>query len=80
MISHISQESEANVATKYRVVQVKGSKPETFIVVGIDFAAGAITSTSESMREADMRSYLEREGASHTEIDAWIHQASQYLG
>jgi hypothetical protein len=49
---------------KYRVVQVKGSKPETFIVVGIDFAARAIASTSESMQEADMRSYLEREGAS----------------
>ncbi len=68
------------MATKYRVVQVKGSKPETFIVVGIDFAAGAITSTSESMEEANMRVYLEREGASDTEIEAWIHQARHYLG
>ena len=68
------------MATKYRVVQVKGSKSETFIVVGIDFAARAIASTSESMQEADMRSYLQREGASDTEIDAWIHQSRNYLG
>ena len=68
------------MATKYRVVQVKGTEPETFIVVGIDFAAHAIASTSESMEEAEMRSYLEREGASQTEIDAWIYQARHYLG
>jgi hypothetical protein len=51
------------MATKYRVVQVKGAKPETFIVVGIDFDEGAITSTSESMQESTMRSYLEKTGA-----------------
>ena len=33
------------MATKYRVVQVKGARPETFIVVGIDFETTAITST-----------------------------------
>jgi hypothetical protein len=68
------------MSTKYRVVQVKGAKPETFIVVGIDFAANAITSTSESMREAEMRTYLEKQGASKKEMDAWIEQARHYPG
>lgn len=68
------------MATKYRVVQVKGAKPETFIVVGIDFAANAITSTSASMHEADMRSYLQKQGASTKDIDSWIDQARHYPG
>ncbi|MGB8063377.1 MAG: hypothetical protein WCF26_15905 [Candidatus Sulfotelmatobacter sp.] len=68
------------MATKYRVVQVKGAKPETFIVVGIDFGEGAITSTSESMHENEMRSYLEKAGASKKDIAAWIEQARKYPG
>jgi hypothetical protein len=68
------------MATKYRVVQVKGAKPETFIVVGIDFDEGAITSTSESMQESTMRSYLEKTGAAKKEIEAWIDQARKYPG
>src|SRR5215475_2322253 len=68
------------MATKYRVVQVKGAKPETFIVVGIDFDAGAITSTSESMQEKEMRGCLEKAGASKKDIEAWIEQARKYPG
>ena len=68
------------MATKYRVVKVKGAKPETFIVVGIDFEQRAITSTSESMAETAMRSYLKKAGASEKEIDEWIEQARQYPG
>lgn len=68
------------MATKYRVVQVKGAKPETFIVVGIDFSAAAITSTSESMHETEMRSYLQKQGASKNDVDAWIDQARHYPG
>lgn len=68
------------MATKYRVVQVKGAKPETFIVVGIDFEAGTITSTSESMHESAMRSYLQNAGASKKDIEAWIAQARNYPG
>jgi hypothetical protein len=68
------------VATRYRVVQVKGTKPETFIVVGIDFTASAITSTSESMHEAEMRTYLQKQGASNKDIDTWIDQARHYPG
>jgi len=68
------------MTTKYRVVQVKGAKPETFIVVGIDFAANAITSTSESMQESAMRSYLEKAGASTKDTEAWIEQARKYPG
>ncbi len=68
------------MATKYRVVKVKGTNPELFIVVGIDFAASAITSTSESMPEAAMRSYLQKAGASEKEIESWIAQARQYPG
>lgn len=68
------------MATKYRVVQVKGAKPETFIVVGIDFAASAIVSTSESMSEVVMRTYLKDTGASDKEINTWIEQARHYPG
>ncbi len=66
------------MSTKYRVVQVKGAKPETFIVVGIDFAAAAITSTSESMGEAAMRAYLKKAGASEKDVNTWIDQARHY--
>jgi len=66
------------MATKYRVVQVKGAKPETFIVVGIDFEEHAIKSTSASMQEAEMRKYLEKAGASPSEIKKWIEQARTY--
>jgi len=66
------------MATKYRVVQVKGAKPETFIVVGIDFAEGKITSTSESMSEPAMRTYLQKAGASEADIKTWIDQARRY--
>jgi hypothetical protein len=62
------------------VIQVKGAKPETFIVVGIDFHEGTITSTSESMHEKEMRSHLERAGASKKDIEAWIEQARKYPG
>lgn len=66
------------MSTKYRVVQVKGAKPETFIVVGIDFAQGAITSTSDSMSEAAMRAYLQKNGAGEGDINNWIKQARNY--
>jgi hypothetical protein len=66
------------MATKYRVVQVKGTKPETFIVVGIDFAESAITSTSESMQEPAMRAYLQKAGASKKDVDSWIDQSRHY--
>jgi hypothetical protein len=66
------------MATKYRVVQVKGTKPETFIVVGIDFGTATITSTSESMQEAAMRAYLQKTGASNKDVDQWIEQARTY--
>jgi len=68
------------MATKYRVVKVKGSKPETFIVVGIDFEQHAIASTSESMTEAAMRRYLKNAGASEKDSNTWIEQARKYPG
>ena len=68
------------MATKYRVIKVKGTKPETFIVVGIDFDAAAITSTSEAMLETEMRGYLQKAGASEKDIKAWIDQARKYPG
>ena len=68
------------MATKYRVIKVKGAKPETFIVVGIDFGKSLITSTSESMSEADMRAYLSTSGASDSDTNTWIDQARKYPG
>lgn len=66
------------MSTKYRVIQVKGAKPETFLVVGIDFTQGAVTSTSQAMTEADMRSYLQKSGASQKEVNDWLSQARKY--
>ena len=66
------------MATKYRVIKVKGAKPETFIVVGIDFAESTITSTSESMPESQMRAYLKNAGASEKETNDWIAQSRAY--
>ena len=66
--------------TKYRVVQIQGATPETFIVVGIDFEKGAITSTSESMHEPELRVYLEKAGASGKDVKNWIEQARSYPG
>ncbi len=66
------------MATKYRVIKVKDAKPETFIVVGIDFEKSLIASTSESMSEADMRAHLHRSGASEGDTNSWIDQARKY--
>lgn len=74
----MSQKKGDSVATKYRVIKVKGAKPETFIVVGIDFGQNLITSTSESMSEAEMRAYLKKTGASEKETNEWIAQARAY--
>lgn len=68
------------MAAKYRVVQIKGSSPETFIVVGIDFEKHEITSTSESMREPEMRVYLQKAGASEKDVNNWIRQSRTYPG
>jgi len=68
------------MATKYRVVKVKGVKPETFIVVGIEFEKNAIVSTSESMAEPAMRVYLKNAGAKEADISSWIEQARNYPG
>ena len=68
------------MATKYRVIKVKGTKPETFIVAGIDFGAATITSTSEAMLETEMRGYLQKAGASEKDIASWIDQARKYPG
>jgi|GEM_PF-1705887 hypothetical protein len=68
------------MATKYRVLQVKGTQQESFVVVGIDFEAGTITSTSEMMREQEMRTYLEKSGASPKEIEGWMDEARKYPG
>jgi len=66
------------MATKYRVVQIKGARPETFIVVGIDFEKSAITTTSESMHEPELRVYLQKAGASEKDVKTWIEQARSY--
>jgi len=66
------------MATKYRVIKVKGAEPESFMVVGIDFDQHAITRTSNAMSEVDMRTYLKKEGGSDAEVNTWIEQARRY--
>ncbi len=68
------------MATKYRVIKVKGSEPESFIVVGIDFSDHIIKSTSPSMSETELREHLRQAGATGDEIGAWIEQAREYSG
>jgi hypothetical protein len=66
------------MATKYRVIKVKGAKPEAFIVVGIDFTDHIIKSTSTSMSEPDLREHLRQAGATEDEISAWVEQGRAY--
>jgi len=68
------------MATKYRVIQVKGAKPETFIVIGIDFEERRIKSASPAMPEDDLREHLRQAGTTPAEISAWIEQGRTYPG
>jgi hypothetical protein len=68
------------MATKYRVIKVKGAVPESFIVVGIDFDDHTIKSASPSMSEAELREHLRQAGATAEEITAWIEQGRAYPG
>ena len=68
------------MATKYRVIKVKGAQPESFIVVGIDFDDHTIKSTSPSMSEAELREHLRQAGATVEEVATWIEQGRAYPG
>ena len=68
------------MATKYRVIKVKGQEPEAFIVIGIDFVEHAVKSTSKTMSEPDLRIHLHDAGATDDEIKAWIQQGRTYPG
>jgi hypothetical protein len=68
------------MATKYRVIKVKGSEPESFIVVGIDFTDHVIKSTSPSMSETELREHLRQAGATGDEISTWVEQGREYPG
>lgn len=68
------------MATKYRVIKVKGSNPESFVVVGIDFTEHVIKSTSPAMAEPELRDHLRQAGATADEIQAWIDQGRAYPG
>ena len=68
------------MAIKYRVIQVKGAKPELFIVVGIDFEQHMIKSASAAMPEEELRGHLRQTGATPAEISGWIDQGRTYPG
>jgi hypothetical protein len=68
------------MATKYRVIKVKGAEPESFIVLGIDFDGHIIKSTSPSMSEPEIREHLRQAGATTDEVAAWIEQGRVYPG
>ena len=60
------------MAVKYRVLQVKGAQEESFIVVGIDFEAGTITSTTEMMLrigDADVSGEIGRDTKRDRRVD-----------
>ena len=68
------------MGTKYRVIQVKGANPESFVVIGIDFGEHTIKSTSVAMSETELREHLRHAGATAEEIDQWIAQSRAYPG
>ena len=68
------------MATKYRVIKVKGMEPEAFVVVGIDFDEHAIKSTSQVMSLDGLSSHLRESGATDDQVGAWIEQARAYPG
>jgi hypothetical protein len=68
------------MSTRYRVIKVKGSEPEGFIVIGIDFGEHKVKSTSKTMSEADLRVHLHDAGATDDQIKAWIQQGRAYPG
>jgi len=66
------------MAIQYAVVRVKGMEPETFVVIGIDFADGApMKEMSKQMTEAEMRDHLEKSGFSPHGIDVAIRTARE---
>lgn len=68
------------MATKYRVIKVKGTEPESFVVLGIDFTDHPIKSTSPSMSESELREHLRQSGATTDEVAAWVEQSRAYPG
>ena len=68
------------MSIRYRVSKVKGSEPEKFIVIGIDFSEHLVKSSSRAMEEAELREHLREAGASDDQIKAWIQQGRAYPG
>jgi hypothetical protein len=68
------------MSTRYRVIKVKGSEPEKFIVIGIDFGEHRVKSTSATMEEPELREHLRQAGAGEDQIKAWIQQGRAYPG
>ena len=68
------------MSTKYRVIKVKGTEPESFIVIGIDFGEHKVISTSRTMEEPALRAHLHEAGAGEDQINAWIQQGRTYPG
>jgi hypothetical protein len=69
-----------SMSIRYRVIKVKGSEPERFIVIGIDFSEHMVKSSSRAMEEAELREHLREAGASDDQIKAWIQQGRAYPG
>ncbi len=68
------------MSTRYRVIKVKGSEPEAFIVIGVDFGEHIVKSTSRTMLEDELRVHLHEAGATEDEVKAWIQQGRNYPG
>jgi hypothetical protein len=69
-----------SMSIRYRVIKVKDSEPEKFIVIGIDFGEHMVKSTSGAMEEPELREHLHQAGATEDQIKAWIQQGRAYPG
>jgi SOS response regulatory protein OraA/RecX len=61
------------MASKYSVKN--GLKPETYVVVALDFHEGLMTLQSIEMSEDEMREHWAKQGATREEIDELIDRA-----
>jgi len=61
------------MASEYSVEN--GSKPETYVVVSLDFHEGLMTLRSIEMSEDEMREHWAKQGATRQEIDELIYRA-----
>jgi hypothetical protein len=66
------------MAPRFAVGMIKGSNPELFVVVGVDWAKGEPTYMSTGALESTMRKQLEKAGATPRDVDEAIEWGREH--